>query len=123
MIPVLVFFGHTVFACYAFAKAYQNEGLLQAFLNIAFIIILFTVGWTISDLVVGFFISEGGYQIAIPFGKILQTILKMSGFFKPGENGSGTLTPKDSISLIVLSVIEFYFYRFLLKGTKTELAD
>lgn len=118
MIPVIIFYLHTIFAVYAFCKSFQAEGILQAFLNTGFIIILFAVGWTISDLFVGFVISANGYQIDMPTGKVALSLLKISGFFTPGQ-GQGTLNPKDSVSLIVLSVMEYYFYKFYFRETKS----
>ena len=114
MIAVLIFFAHTIFAVYAFCRSYQNEGIVQAFLNVAFIIILFAVGWTVSDFFLGFFIADS-YNIAMPDSNFEYALLKMSGFFIPG-NGTGTLVPKDTLSLIVLTVLEIFFYRFYFKN-------
>jgi len=120
MIPVIIFYLHTIFAVYAFCKSFQVEGLLQAFLNTGFIIILFSVGWTISDLIVGFVVSANGYTIDMPTSKAILSMLKISGFFAPlqGQNRA-ILNPKDSISLILLSVIEYYFYKFYFRETKS----
>lgn len=120
MIPVIIFYLHTIFAVYAFCKSFQSEGLLQAFLNTGFIIILFSVGWTISDLFVGFAVSSNGYLVDMPTSKVVLSLLKISGFFTPGQ-GKGVLNPKDSISLIVLSVMEYYFYKFYFRETKTAV--
>lgn len=117
MIPVIIFYLHTIFAVYAFSKSFQAEGILQAFLNTGFIIILFSVGWTISDLFVGFIVSSNGYLIDMPTNKVFLSLLKISGFFTPGQ-GKGVLNPKDSLSLIVLSVMEYYFYKFYFRETK-----
>lgn len=118
MIPVLIFFAHAIFAVWAFAKSYQTDGIVQAFLNVIFIIILFTVGWTISDLLVGFIVSSEGYEILLPSGKVAMFFLKMTGFIQLFGNGYGKIMPKDSISLIVLTTIEYFFYRFYFKQTK-----
>jgi|GEM_PF-175256 len=118
MIDVTIFFGHTIFAVYAFARSYQTDGLLQAFLNIAFIITLFAVGWTISDLFVGLVIPAGGFVIPNPSGKFFYSILKMTGFFTPGNDGYGVLAPKDTISLILLTVMEIFFYKFYFRSTE-----
>ena len=118
MIPVLIFFAHAIFAVWAFAKSYQTDGIVQAFLNVIFIIILFTVGWTISDLLVGFIVSSNGYEILLPSGKVAMFFLKMTGFIQLFGNGYGKIMPKDSISLIVLTTIEYFFYRFYFKQTK-----
>lgn len=114
MIPVIVFFGHTIFACWAFCKSFQSDGLVQAILNVCFIVILFTVGWTISDLLVGFVISDAGYLINLPTSPSSLLLLKTTGFIKM-HGVTGSLQIKDSVSLIVLTVIEFYFYRFYFK--------
>lgn len=116
MIAVLIFFLHIIFAVYVFSKTYQSDSFMQAILNIAFIIILFSVGWVVSDLVVGLFISSNGYLIDVPVNKFLQFLLKTSGFFIPNNNGTGILQPKDTISLIILTIIEIYFYRFFFKN-------
>ena len=120
MIAVLVFYAHAIFACYAFSKSYQSDGFVQAILNVAFVVILFTVGWTISDLITGFFISENGYDILIPQGKVIFNLLKMSGIFRPLGDGFAKLLPKDSIALILLTTIEIFFYRFYFKKTKID---
>ncbi|HRE40658.1 MAG TPA: hypothetical protein PLG90_04945 [Ignavibacteria bacterium] len=116
MIAVIIFFIHIIFAVIVFSKTYQSDSLMQAILNIAFIIILFSVGWVVSDLVVGLIISSNGYVIEIPVNKFLQFLLKTSGFFIPNNNGTGVLQPKDTISLIILTVIEIFFYRFFFKN-------
>ncbi len=116
MIPVIIFFAHTIFAVWAFGKSYQSDGLVQAILNVCFIIILFTVGWTVSDLIVGIFLSDSGYSIVLPHNPVALTFLKLTGFLRI-QGGSGFIQPKDSVSLIVLTVIEYYFYKFYFRQT------
>jgi hypothetical protein len=118
LIAVLIFYAHLIFACYVFCKTFQSDGIVMAFLNVAFIIVLFTVGWTLSDLITGLFISESGYRIMIPQGKVFLTIIKLTGFFKPESADYAKLLPKDSIALILLSTIEVLFYRFFFKEIK-----
>jgi hypothetical protein len=118
LITVIIFYAHAIFATYAFCKSYQSDGLVQAFLNVAFIIVLFTVGWTVSDLFLGIFISASGYSIAIPQNNFLLLLLKSTGFFIPGSGGYGTIVPKDSLALIFLTFIEVLFYNFYFKKTK-----
>ena len=90
----------------------------MAFLNVTFIIVLFTVGWTLSDLIIGLFISESGYRVLIPQGKVFLTFLKLTGFFRPESGEYAKLLPKDSIALIFLSTIEIMFYRFFFREVK-----
>jgi len=118
LIPVIIFFAHAIFAVWAFAKSYQSDGIVQAFLNVFFIVVLFTVGWTISDLVVGFLISDAGYEVLLPSGSVSMFFLKITGFIVVYGNGYGRILPKDAISLVVLTAIEYFFYRFYFKQTK-----
>ena len=92
--------------------------MVLAFLNVSFIIVLFTVGWTLSDLVIGLFVSDAGYRILIPQGKVFLSLIKMTGFFKPESSEYAKLVPKDAIALIFLSTIEIFFYRFFFKEVK-----
>jgi hypothetical protein len=90
----------------------------MAFLNVAFIIVLFTVGWTLSDLIIGLFVSENGYRIMIPQGKVFLSLIKLTGFYRPESSEYAKLLPKDAIALIFLSTIEVFFYRFFFKEIK-----
>lgn len=118
MIAVIIFYLHIIFACYVFCKTFQSDGIVLAFINVAFIVIIFTVGWTISDLFIGLFISESGYRILIPQGKAMLSLFKMTGFFRPESAGYAKLFPKDPAALIFLSTIEVLFYRFFFKEVK-----
>ena len=60
---------------YIFAKSFQSDGWVQAILNIAFMVILFTVGWTLADLFVGLIVSDQGYILNIKPNSILNNIL------------------------------------------------
>jgi len=112
LITVIIFYLHTIFAIFVFAKSYQSDGLIQAFLNVIFIIIIFTVGWTLTDVIIGLIISDKGYIINIKYKSFLDEILRLTGFYKPLGENKVLLTPKDTISLIVLTIIEVFFYRF-----------
>lgn len=118
MIAVIIFYLHLIFACYVFAKTFQSDGVVLAFLNVAFIVVMFTVGWTISDLAVGLFVSEEGYRILMPQGKALLTMIKLTGFYRPESAEYAKLLPKDAIALVFLSTIEIFFYRFFFREVK-----
>ena len=114
MIIAIIYFVHVIFAVYAFSRSYQSDGWLQAFLNLGFIITLFAVSLTVCELIVGIFISDAGYRLQMPSNPVLLFFLKISGFY--AQQGSTiTLTPKDSITLIFVSLLEFTFYRFYFK--------
>lgn len=88
MIAVILFYLHVMFLLYSFVRSYQTDGILQALLSSAFIITLFSVGWTITELLVSFVIPPEGY---------------------------GLFFPRDAFSLILLTIIETAFYYFYFK--------
>jgi hypothetical protein len=73
---------------------WQEDGLSSAFLNVALIGILFTVGWSITGLIVKTFLEPEGL-----------------GFY----------FDRDTFSLSLLTVIEFIFYRIYYR--KPFIAD
>jgi hypothetical protein len=85
MIEVIIFYAHAVFFVFVFAKNYVEESLQNAFLSTIFVVIIFSVGWTLSAFVVGTLIPEGGYT------KILT---------------------RAAYSLALLTILELIFYRF-----------
>ncbi|MEO8665942.1 MAG: hypothetical protein ABI462_10630, partial [Ignavibacteria bacterium] len=48
-------------------------------------------------------------------------LLKISGFYAQ-QGAIITLTPKDSITLILVTVLEFFFYRFYFSKAKVTKA-
>jgi hypothetical protein len=114
MIIAVIYFLHVIFAAYAFCRSYQSEGWLQAFLNLGFIITLFAVSLTVCELIVGIFIPDSGYMIQLPGNQVVLFLLKISGFYAQ-QGTTVTLTPKDSITLIFVTVLEFFFYKFYFK--------
>jgi len=91
MITALIFSAHLVFTLVIFTKKWQSESLSSAFTNLALIIILFAVGWSISTSVVKIFIDSRGF---------------------------GVQFDSDAISLTLLSIAEFFFYRLYYKEDK-----
>lgn len=85
MIAALIFCGHLIFVLYIFTKKWQDESLSSAFINLSLIIILFSVGWSITTSVVKIFFES---------------------------KGLGLHFDSDTISLTILSIIEYFFYRF-----------
>ncbi|MFA7227919.1 MAG: hypothetical protein WC061_02705 [Melioribacteraceae bacterium] len=85
MITALIFTAHLVFIAVIFTKKWQDESLSSAFINIALIVILFAVGWSISTSLVKLVIDAEGFGIQFN---------------------------ADAISLTILVICEFFFYRF-----------
>lgn len=91
MIEVILFYAHAVFFVYIFAKNYVEQTKVSAYLSTIFVIIIFTVGWTFSAFVVGFFIPDEG----------LTRILTKAAF-----------------SLGLLTLLEVIFYNFYFAKSK-----
>jgi len=121
MIIAVIYFVHVIFAVYAFCKSYQSDGWLQAFLNLGFIITLFAVSLTVCEIIVGIFIPDTGYTMQMTSNPVLLFLLKISGFYAQ-QGTTITLTPKDSITLICVSLLEFFFYRFYFQKTSVTKA-
>ncbi|OGU72338.1 MAG: hypothetical protein A2V93_01615 [Ignavibacteria bacterium RBG_16_34_14] len=93
MITAFIFFAHLFFALYIFTKKWQNENLKGAFLNLVLIGILFSVGWTIATVIAKIFMDEKGFGIQFN---------------------------RDTFSLTLLSITEFFFYRIYYKEAKDD---
>ncbi|HRE09393.1 MAG TPA: hypothetical protein PK605_07140 [Ignavibacteria bacterium] len=85
MIEVILFYAHAVFFVYIFAKNYVEQNTTSAFLSTIFVIIIFTVGWTFSAFVIGFFIPDDGVT---------------------------RILTKAAFSLGLLTLLELIFYKF-----------
>ena len=92
MISALIFSAHLIFILIVFTKKWQNESLGSAFTNLALIIVLFAVGWSIATAVVKLFIDSKGFGIQFD---------------------------SDTISLTLLSIVEYFFYKFYYHEEKT----
>ena len=93
MIAAFIFFAHLIFALYIFTKKWQDENLKSAFLNIALIGILFSVGWSIATIIAKLFMEP---------------------------EGLGIFYNRDDFSLTILSIGEFFFYRIYYKENAVD---
>lgn len=84
MIIALIFAAHLVFMLIVFTKKWQEESISSAFINLGLIIVLFAVGWSIVTAVAKIFIEPKGF---------------------------GIYFDSDTISLTILTLIEFFFYK------------
>jgi len=92
MVIAFIFFTHLIFALIIFTKKWQDEGLKSAFLNLALIGVLFSVGWSIATII----------------AKLIMD-----------PEGLGIFYDRDSFSLTILSIGEYFFYR----GYYSPVAD
>jgi hypothetical protein len=89
MIAVVIFYIHVIFLVYVFTKNYIEENLLSALLSSIFIVILFSVGWTLSEFLMSLFMDDKGLSL---------------------------LFPRAAFSLTLLTILELIFYRFYFKS-------
>ncbi|HQF43742.1 MAG TPA: hypothetical protein PK073_12600 [Ignavibacteriaceae bacterium] len=92
MITAFIFFCHLIFALVIFTKKWQDDNLTSGFQNLAFIGIFFAVGWSIT-------------------GMIAKLIME--------QKGLGIQFDRDTFSLTLLTLIEFFFYKFYYKEEPT----
>lgn len=90
MITALIFFAHFLFALIVFTKKWQEEGISSGITNIALIGILFSVGWTITGVISKFLMEPEGF---------------------------GIYFDRDTFSLALLTLGEFFFYKIYYKDT------
>ncbi len=90
MVTLFVFYIHTIVAVYAFTDQYQEEGVGAGTLAVAFMAIVFSVGWSISTFVLKYLVAEKGFGIYLN---------------------------RDAMSLALLTIGEAVFYYFYLKGS------
>jgi len=88
MITAIIFFAHLIFGLVIFTKKWQDESVAAGFLNLTLIAILFTVGWTIAGMIAKLFMEPKGLGIQFD---------------------------RDTFSLTILSIAEYFFYRFYYK--------
>jgi hypothetical protein len=93
MITAFIFFVHLIFGLVIFTKKWQDENLSAGFLNITLILILFAVGWAITGIV----------------AKLVME-----------PKGLGMQFDRDTFSLALLTIIEFFFYKFYYQEDPTE---
>lgn len=96
MINAFIFFLHFIFVLYIFTKKWQDESISSSFINLALITLLFTVGWAISS-------------------SVTQLVINKKGF--------GIYFDRDAISLTLLSIVEYLFYRVYYFEEKAAAAD
>ena len=92
MIAAFIFAIHIFFMLFIFKKKWQEENLSSAFLNVSLIIILFTVGWSLTNMILKLFVEPEGISLELN---------------------------RDTLSIIVLTIVEYFFYKFYYKDEFT----
>jgi uncharacterized membrane protein YhdT len=88
MVIVFIFLIHIIFIVYVFTKRVKKESFGIALIDLSLIIILFSVGWSLTAMLSKMFWETEG------FGKYFD---------------------RDTISLTVLTIAEYFFYKIYYK--------
>ena len=82
MVIAIIFLIHIIFAGFVFLRRLKLESIGNAFIDLIFIIIIFSVGWSLSTMICNIFFDPIG------FGKHFD---------------------RDTISLSLLTIAEYFF--------------
>jgi len=83
MISIFVFYVHIIAGAYVFTKRWQEENTAEALLAVAFMTVVFLVGWSLSTFILKIVVDQGGL---------------------------GRLFDRDAMSLTLLTVLEVALY-------------
>ena len=92
MVIAVIFIIHLIFIFYVIYKRIKTDSASSAIIDLIFIIIVFSVGWSLSTM-----------------------FCKM--FWEP--IGFGKYFDRDTISLTLLSIVEYFFFKFYFKDLLT----
>ena len=100
MVAAFIFLLHFVLVVFAFFK-YKKEGIGEGFLAIAFVGIIFAVGWTIGSILTNLLFAPDWF---------------IKWYWQPLDSWVWRNVRKeisrDTISLLILTTIEIVFYYF-----------
>lgn len=91
MIPLLIFYLHILGFTTGFTIEYQKESIGAGFLNLGFMVLIFSVGWSITTFFLKYVISEKGFSIWLN---------------------------RDALSLLILTLGEGIFYYMYYRDKK-----
>jgi hypothetical protein len=108
MIAAFIFLLHFCAVVYAFVK-YKKDGIGEGFLAVAFVVIIFAVGWTISTMIT---------KIVYPDVLVARWIAGLQAT-RYSRMVAKELTI-DTFSLVLLTIGEGFFYYFYLPAGEDE---
>lgn len=88
MVIAIIFLIHIIFIIFIFRRRYLSDTLSSAFIDLILLTVIFSVGWSLTTFVTKLFFDPVG------FGKYFN---------------------RDAISLTILTIGEFFFYRIYFK--------
>lgn len=92
MVIAIIFLLHLIFIGFVFYKRWKNDSLSSAFIDLLLIIIMFSIGWSLTTMISKLFWEPIGF---------------------------GRYFNRDTISLTILTIGEFFFFRIYFKDLLT----
>lgn len=105
MIAATVFGLHLIAAVYAFIRGRKDGGTKEGWIAVAFFILIFSVGWTLSSFILSQLLPPEGFArwISEPLSPNMQVEVN-----------------RNTFSLVVLTIGEAIFYYLYLKPQKVS---
>lgn len=94
MITLFIFYVHVVAAVVLFTKRWQEGDWKEGLLAVGFLVLVFSVGWSITTFILKVFIDEKGF---------------------------GVWFDRDAMSLVLLLVMESVFFSYQLRRKKRKI--
>jgi hypothetical protein len=94
MITLFVFYIHVVAAVAIFTKRWQEANWKEGLLSVGFLVLIFSVGWSISTVIMKLFI---------------------------GPKGFGVWLDRDAMSLLLLTLLESLFFTLQIRRKHSQL--
>ncbi len=95
MVTLFIFYIHVVAAVALFTKRWQESNWKEGLLSVGFLILIFSVGWSISTFILKLFVEPKGFGIWLD---------------------------RDALSLLLLTFLESIFFSFQIRRKKKLLA-
>jgi hypothetical protein len=95
VVTLFIFYLHVVGAVALYTIRSQEADWKEGFLAVGFLVLIFVVGWSISTLLLKFFMSEKGF---------------------------GLWLDRDALSLVLLALMESVFYTVQFRARKRRRA-
>ena len=93
MITLGIFYLHVIAAAALYTKRWQESDIKEGLLAVAFLLLVFSVGWSITTFIVKLFLDE---------------------------KGLGFWFDRDTASLVLLTIVEGpFFYTQMIRGKKS----
>jgi hypothetical protein len=95
MIAVFIFYLHAVGAVYAFSRGFCKDSLVDGFMSVGFVALIFSVSWTIAGFLVRFLVPD--FHV-------------------------GNWLDPDVVSLLIVAALETVLYTFYFRSQRPALA-